>query len=48
MWVKGLGHSMTMGMNPTVDMAACIIVYSLAWFRPGDCLITTDRVLFSF
>jgi len=48
MWVKGLGHFMTMGMNPTVDVEACIIVYSLAWYRHGDGLITTERVLVSF
>lgn len=48
MWVKGLGHSMTMGMNSTVDVEACNIVYSLAWYRPGDSLITTERVLVSF
>jgi hypothetical protein len=35
-------------MNPTVDMEACIIVSSLAWYRPGDGLITTERVLVSF
>jgi hypothetical protein len=48
MWVIGLGHSMTMGMNPTVDMEACIIVCSLARYRPGDGLITTERDLVSF
>jgi len=48
MWVKGLGHSRTMGMNPTVDMEACIIVCSLAWYRPGDGLITTEKGLVSF
>jgi hypothetical protein len=35
-------------MNPTVDMEACIIVCSLAWYRPGDGLITTERVLVLF
>jgi len=48
MWVKWLGHSMTMGMNPTVDMEACIIVCSLACYRPGDGLIITKRVLVLF
>jgi hypothetical protein len=41
---------MTMGMYLTADMEACIIVCSLAWYRPSDSHghITNERVLVSF